>query len=659
MGVMSLTSFIEANSQIYRDIQFRDSRLMVDGRNLPFHLYCSAGLEQTYGGEYAAFVDLIERFIKALRGCGIQPYVVLDGGDDHTDKKLETKKKRAEALIQTAHQKSQGMPTQGNILPLMYNWLLRQTLVRLEVPVVLSFSEADREVAALASEWQCPVLSGDSDFYIFDLPAGLLPIHHFQWEVVEQEGYVPCRSYTASSFCSFYKIQRRVLPAFAVLAGNDYVKLRDMGVSLRLGTHEKNRPAYLEALLLWLKDFQEPQEALVAALRLMGEVSKQKEAEVLKSLSVGMEEYQLPPSALGRFFTDETVPPFPPEDQGLVPDWFRLPFTEGRLNKVILNVLRLRRARLPAMVEHSSLPSAHLTSRPIRQVMYGLLLGEEEVEEYDREGFLPAIFMVRSVCRGAAGQLSLDSLDKAELSQRVRVLMEVLEVVPSCFQGVEPHLRLLVAVTCYWTQNASPTPHLGLLQALLLGLSLFEAFPSQAASALQVENTDTTHRLDHRVAHAFNQWQSCVMFSMQLNQLLGVPLPEPQGTRLYEGKLFHQLVHRLRGGVNPERLLTSSSLKLYRTLVAAVQQAWHQGTTASAAAGRRRGDAPQHRRTTHTLEDLTANLEQLHLPDEDKEAATADQGGDWVLVTHHKAKERGHRPKNPQLGRKQERRGWN
>ncbi|XP_029929070.1 protein asteroid homolog 1-like [Myripristis murdjan] len=644
MGIQGLTSFIKANSHIYRDVQFRDSWLVVDGCNLSCHLYFTAGLDQTYGGDYAAFADLIERFVKALSGCGIQPYVVLDGGDDHTDKKLETKKKRAEALIQAAHEKSQGRPTQENILPPMCSSLFRQTLVRLEVPVVQSFLEADQEVAALASEWQCPVLSGDSDFYIFDLPAGLLPIPHFQWKVAEQEGYIPCKKYTASSFCSFYNIQHRVLPAFAALAGNGYVKLEDMGVSLQLETHEKTRSGYLEALLRWLRGFQEPQEALKAALKLMGEMSRQKEAEVLKSLSVGMEEYQLPPSALSRFFTNGTVPPLPPKVQALVPDWFRLPFTEGRLNKAIPSVLRLRRARLPAMVEHKSLPSAHIASRPIRQVMYGLLLGEEEVEENDRKGLLLASFMVQSVCRGAAGQLSLDSLDKAELSQRVQVLMEALEVQPSCFQGVEPHLRLLVAVTCYWMQNAKPTPHQHLLQALLLGL---------------VENTDATPSLDQDVAHAFNQWQSCVMFSIQLNQLLCFPLPEPQVIRLYEGKLFHQLVHSLRRGMQPERLLTSSSLELYRTLLATVQQARHQGTSASAASGRKRGDAPQHRRTTHTLEDLTANMEQLHLPDEDKEAATADQGGDWVLVTRHKAKERGHQPKNPELGRKKERRGWN
>ncbi|XP_029929065.1 protein asteroid homolog 1-like [Myripristis murdjan] len=610
MGIQGLARLTE---KFYQDVRFRDSRLVVDGYNLSCHLYYTARLDQTYGGDCAAYADLIERFVKALRGCGIQPYVVLDGGDDHTDKKLETKIKRAKERIKAAHKKSQGMPAQ-NIMPPMCSSLFDQTLVRLEVPVVRCFLEADREVAALASEWKCPVLSKDGDFYIFDLPAGLLPIPHFQWQKAAQRGFVPCKKYTASSFCSFYNIQPRVLPAFAALAGNDFVK----GVTIQLETPEKGRPAFLMELLRRLRDFQEPQKALEAALTWMRGVSRDKEAEVLQSLSVGMEEYQLPPSALSRFLTDGTVPPLPPEDQALVPDWFRLPFTEDRLDKVILNVLRLRRVRLPVMVEHSSLPSSHLTSRPIRQVMYGLLLGEEEVEEYDREGLQLTRCMVRPVCKGAARQLSLDSLDKAEPSQRVRVLMEVLEVEPSCFQGVEPHLRLLVAVTCYWMQNAKPTPHQHLLQALLLGL-----VTTHTSTALQVENTDAKPSLDQDVAHAFNQWHSCVMFSVQLNQLLGVPLPEPQVIRLCGGKLFHQLVHRLRGGVNPERLLTASSLELYRTLLAAMQQ-------------------PQHRRTTHSLEDLTANLEQLNLPDEDEEAARSA----------------GRQPKNPELGCKKERRGW-
>uniref|UniRef100_A0A667Y0L7 Asteroid homolog 1 n=1 Tax=Myripristis murdjan TaxID=586833 RepID=A0A667Y0L7_9TELE len=473
MGIGGLTSLIEANGHLYQDVQLRDSRLVVDGANLCHHLYFNSGLDGVHGGEYSAFADLIERFVEALRRCGVRLYMVLDGGADISDKKLQTLIKRATDRIKQAHEAA--LSRSGKILPPLTRLLFRQTLVRLEVPVVQCFSEADREVAALASEWQCPVLSKDSDFYIFDLPAGLLPIHHFQWEVAEWKGFVPCKIYTASSFCSIYKIQRHVLPAFAALAGNDYVNLEDMRVSLYLGVHKKARSAYLEALLRWLRGFQGPREALVASLRLMGEMSRQKEAEVLKILSVGMEEYQLPPSALGRFFTDGTVPPLPPEVQGLVPDWIRLPFIEGRLPRQILDVLQLKRMNCAAMVEHSSLPSAYLASRPIRQVMYGLLLGDASPPHPAPPHPAPP--------RPAPPRLApprpapprtpqlLLSITAESKTACFRVFLETLEVRWGLLHGTPPQLRLPLAVTCYWMKHSSPRPELSVLQALLLGLA--------------------------------------------------------------------------------------------------------------------------------------------------------------------------------------------
>lgn len=45
-----------------------------------------------------------------------------------------------------------------------------QVLIQRGVPLVQCLFEADKEIACLAHQWKCPVLSNDSDFYIFDLP---------------------------------------------------------------------------------------------------------------------------------------------------------------------------------------------------------------------------------------------------------------------------------------------------------------------------------------------------------------------------------------------------------------------------------------------------------------------------------------------------------
>lgn len=321
MGVKGLATLLDSHREIYRDVRFRQRRLVIDGCNLIYQLYFQSGLDQNHGGEYAAFEELIEKFIKALRECLITPYVVMDGGTDQTDKKLETLTQRAKDRARRAHQ-AMVSGRQENILPQMFKLVFKQTLTRLQIPLAQCFGEADQEIAALANEWECPVLSNDSDFYIFDLPAGLLPISHFQWQAVKKSGsqsYIPCKSYNASSFCTLFNIQRQLLPIFAALAGNDYVKLQKMESSIswaQFSRESSGTPGHhLEGLIGWLRGFQQPQEALEAVRGLLGGLNKKKKEEVLQGMNVGIEEYKIPPSSLKRFFIHGIAPPFPAEEK--------------------------------------------------------------------------------------------------------------------------------------------------------------------------------------------------------------------------------------------------------------------------------------------------------------------------------------------------------
>uniref|UniRef100_A0A4W6DL76 Uncharacterized protein n=1 Tax=Lates calcarifer TaxID=8187 RepID=A0A4W6DL76_LATCA len=446
------------------------------------------------------------------------PYVVLDGGSDHTDKKLETVTLRAESRIKKAHQAAVGGSNE-NILPQLAKIVFRQTLARLEVPMAQCFAEADPQIVALANEWQCPVLSNDSDFYIFNLSSGLLPISHFKWEEVEQSGsqsYIPCKTYHANSFCIALEIKPQLLPTFAALAGNDYVKLKRMESPIDWVQFDPSeKPSHLKGLLCWLKGFNEPQEALEAAVRLMRGVSIERKAKVLQSLSLGMDEYQVPPSSLTKFFIHGMPPPFlaVEKEPGLIPDWMRLPLTQARLTADVLDVLQLQRMSLSLPVAHRDMPSSNLMSRPLRQVMYGLLLGGGkpiQVEESDRDGLQLKLIPVEPAFRGVTQRLVLSSLDKvkllqvhifscymflngitelcvlllcrpqAELSERLQVLLEALQVTESSLRNLPPQLRLPVAVTCFWLQRAEPPPDNRLLKVLLLGLSIGDSLRHRA-----------------------------------------------------------------------------------------------------------------------------------------------------------------------------------
>lgn len=240
--------------------------------------------------------------------------MVLDGGSDPTDRKLDTVTQRAKERVEKAHRAAVEGGKQG-VIPVLTKWVFRQTLKRLRVHVAQCFGEADREIAALACTWLCPVLSNDSDFYIFSLPAGILPISYFQWEDVHLSGsksYIPCKRYYASSFCIYFSIQRQLLPTFAALAGNDYVKLQ-RSQWIQFARKADPGPSHLEGLLCWLKAFEQPGEALEAAVELMG--AKNQKKAMLQSLSWGMEEYKLPPSSLTQFFIHGVVPQFSEENQ--------------------------------------------------------------------------------------------------------------------------------------------------------------------------------------------------------------------------------------------------------------------------------------------------------------------------------------------------------
>uniref|UniRef100_A0A3Q3AHK3 Protein asteroid homolog 1-like n=1 Tax=Kryptolebias marmoratus TaxID=37003 RepID=A0A3Q3AHK3_KRYMA len=615
MGVQGLASFLENHRRIHREVQFRRSRLVIDGCNLNYLLYFSSGLDENHGEEYAAFERLVESFISALRSCDISPYVVLDGASDVSDKKDETLARRSEERVQKASQAATSSRPM-HVLPQLAKLVFRQTLVRLEVPVAQCFAESDQEIAALASEWKCPVLSNDSDFFIFDLPAGFLPISHFCWKEVKRSGsqnFISCRRFYTSSFCIFFGIQRQLLPTFAALAGNDYVKLREIRWT-QFVPEDQGKPHRLEGLLRWLQDFQQPQDALEAALGLMGDLSTKTREELLQKLHQGMEGYELCPSSLSRFFLHGV----PPElSVGLVPLWMLLPLTQARLTADVLDVLHLHTMTgLSPVVEPEELRSSNQISRRIRQVMYGLLLCNTEslqVREIDRDGLKLRSIPVSPMFTRTSKRFKLSSLNQVMALFNLKVLFIIRSTsgVPQRSSWTSCSRRTaLIVCRFYW--RAEPPPDPSLLKALLQGISSGPDL-SVCVAGLQRADRSCTQKLDINVVYSFNQWQVCLKNSIWLNQLLGFPLPEPDIARLFEGTLVHQLVHNMRTGGKPKTLMKSdrTSKEQYRTMLSILHQV--QAQQAGVGSENREKASTRKQEQQEPLKEPPLNLQQLFL----------------------------------------------
>ncbi|XP_029796166.1 protein asteroid homolog 1 [Suricata suricatta] len=585
MGIRGLMSFVEDHSnEFFTDLKLRDTKIVIDGYAL-FHRLCfNSNLELRYGGDYDSFADVVHKFFESLFACNICPYVVLDGGCDISDKKLKTLKDRAREKIQVAHSLSVGGG--GCVCPLLIREVFIQVLMKLQVCFVQCFSEADRDIMTLANHWNCPVLSSDSDFCIFDLKTGFCPLTSFQWRNVNtvkgtRDCYIPAKCFSVDALCRhFSNMNKALLPLFAVLCGNDHINLPIMDtflskVRLPLGaTSSKGRRHHrVWGLLNWLSQFANPTEALDNVLKYLPKKDRENVKEILCS---SMEEYQQSQVKLQDFFQYGTYA-CPAALNLDLPEWVLVALAKGQLSPFISDALVLRRTILHTQVENMQQPNAHRISLPIRQIIYGLLLNaSSHLKSVSRNALPsqpPAFSEVERIHKNIKTSIvnavelpkdysDLSKLAELSLAKRQILLLETLKVKQTILEPIPSSLKLLVSVTCYWLQHTEANAKLHHLQALLLGMLmgplhviitspdkedvredgarlLYEAFRRVK------EQTRPGARLDLDTAHIFCQWQCCLQMGVYLNQLLSAPLPEPDLTRLYNGSLVHGLCQQL------------------------------------------------------------------------------------------------------------------
>ncbi|CAL8362310.1 unnamed protein product [Arctogadus glacialis] len=711
MGVHGLTTYVEGNKQFFQDVKLRDSVLIIDGCSLYFRLYFNHSLDQQHGGDYDAFSTLLHQFFSALAACNIQPFVVLDGGMDPSDKKFSTLRARLQSKIKEADCLSHGR--HGSVLPYLTRDVFIQVLTQRGVPLVQCPAEADWEIACLAHQWNCPVLTNDSDFFIFDLPGGYLPFRFFNWTNVNGRSphqWISTRCYTTQLLCRCFRgLNHQLLPLCAVLSGNDYgtpkcaealfAMLDLSGLDGMKGGRGPGKPSStrIEGLLCWLSSFPGPREALGEISRLLGESGRPGDGgggrkqettmgQASSRLWTAMQEYCIQTeSSLAAWFSGGKIAPGAMATlTAPLPECLGLAAAGGLLSPSVWDVVVMRRVLLYPQVENSKQASCHDCSRAIRQAIYGLLLrrtaqkgadtsdlgrggqmvvgpggialaqespgqgdrggtgrgrrergrgggggrvqdhGSQEqksvakdgvdggqgssggtalaegstapicVEEYNRQHLNLKRNQVELLPSSQA--LPLDSLVQAPLPVRRKFLLDILGVKDSALASVSPNLWLAVGATMFWFREASPSPSLPQLQALILGMVHGEVAcnnqPGATANQFSIPQLNWASErgvwgrldrlrvrpgerrgLDIGAAHGYCQWQACLWSASCLNHLLLLPLPQAHMTWLFSGSLVHGLLKNLSAGRSTESLLGEGPLsgKLYCTLLDAVR----------------------------------------------------------------------------------------
>lgn len=504
MGVRGLTSFIDEHPKFLSDLSLHDTKVLIDGNNLYYFLYYNYfSINLLYGGDYDCYANTVRYFFNTLNTCNIVPYVIFDGGYDVDERKLKTTLKRQKERLQNVNALSKGQ--KGIVLPLLAFDVFRLVLDDLGVSHMTCDFEADDHLAGLAQLWNLPVMSNDSDFFIFDLPAGFIIFDYIDLDVKRREAEdgtsyksINVQLFLLDNFVKHYKgLQKELVPIFATLLGNDFVetdqfecffaraKLPKVSYSPRI-SHRRSR---MMSLLMWLES-QESVESAIETIAAFMPVSQQEKSKRLLYTSV--QTYTSFSSPLLDYFdvkdTDlKLKSQLKTYGGNLVPHWITREFRKAHMPLNAVNALTLHRNLLLQQVELLTERSSYRSARKIRQIMYSVLLTLDEklnerpaakkdqrprekyIEEYDREGKDIRCDRVAKVTELPDGSAIpyLQEIPHMPPSERWRMFLLCVGVEGEVFKDVPECLHFIIAVLYYWVKNSTPKVPVHLLYAMV------------------------------------------------------------------------------------------------------------------------------------------------------------------------------------------------
>lgn len=227
MGVRGLTSYIAKHSDQYLEPhELKDCYVVIDGNSLASQLYnCVSSCNCAFGGDYDEYANCVKNFFSLLKGCSVSSLVIFDGG--YETRKLPTVHARLKKKLSIARIVTPVTQSKLKFFPLLMNEVFRNVLTSMQIPFAQCDFEADSEIAAIAQRLGCPVLSYDSDFYVYDvmyIPFPTIILEAAQYEK-DARNHINCKIYNIDKFLDSHGgLDKSLLPVMAALLGNDYIE---------------------------------------------------------------------------------------------------------------------------------------------------------------------------------------------------------------------------------------------------------------------------------------------------------------------------------------------------------------------------------------------------------------------------------------------------
>ena len=578
MGVRGLFSFFENNhDNFFVQKEIRNTVIVVDGNNLRYHLFNTCARKNCYyGGDYEKYFRHVCKFFVELLACGIKPIIVMDGSYDVAKRKTLWQRTRdqIQAGIHCA-------PTNSLVvLPLMAKEVFLQAIKSFEsIKLIQDFYEADSKIALIASTLNCPVLSNDSDFFVFNVD--VISIRNMSFEHCEKENgnVLSCQKFDREAFLKHFGIKNRdMIFLLASLMGNDYVSgnvFERVFSQIKIPKKKSQSPRHrkMNGLLYWLSREKDITSAID---RLMNSIPMKDRKIVQSKLEAAIDMYKLESvpieenSCENKHNLSDNIDILL-KDQDLSNSLctkFLNGYNNCSLPSWLLDVILHEQIYLPCQVEDKEHPSSHFFAEDILRTICEITLKFKKDPPTDDEYSIKLIGRDRNKCmmqvlKCYPNRSKYSNHEEMESTSRLQLLLDTLKVLECQYNVIincDSKMKLLLICVHFWCSNqknnviAPNQTELGAIMALIAicdsQLMLKDNLSNEKADKIKqlfVPNNDLKSNkkmFDIAIVQVFANLQATVMYTIIVNRLLNFPMEEPKIHEIWNSTFLYNVASR-------------------------------------------------------------------------------------------------------------------
>lgn len=480
---------------------------MIDGSQFCYNFYQLKELDSTKGGQYPEFYQMCTEFFENLLRSEITPHVVFEGinkNEKLTDDYRKEKVKRVPNLPQLA------FTTLCNVL------------THMKIRTYVADGEGDVACAKIAKHFECPVLSNDSDFYLFDICC-YIQLNDLKFQPGD-ESHNTCVAeaevYRKEVFTRdiLHLLESDLLYLIPSIIGNDSVEYILRGkIYSRIKRVAGEKDKGKQNLIKWIVTYLTKRDSLKSCLEDIDSKDLKEQVEIVSA-------YYTPSPQAPVDIVDKS------SFQGLqTPEWFNEEYKKHAIPYMLVDALINKKQH------HSNLP----VSLRIRKGCYRIL-GVETVDEYPIRDGNAVLDPVQWWCESELP--SLVQIPKMPRDKRESCLFSILLLRPDQLKDVQKTEKFFMSTIVFWNETDQKPPCL--IKALL---ACYVLCSSNSETLEAAKSRICTEECEGTVSQHFLDWQSVYRDAVALSTLLQCSDLCTCPSKIYDGKIATSLASRSDG----------------------------------------------------------------------------------------------------------------